>query len=116
MPTATVVNHPAIPVPSTITLEGLTKPQAEIVMCCLRSMRTESATAKADKLAVIQALEAAGIARKGRLPVSPQGRIRESGPVRQFYVADEDAHGQAFTIREVSASRGAYDGDFSEDE
>ena len=101
MPTATVVNHPPIPVPSTITLEGLTKAQAEIIMCCLRSMRTASDAAAADKLAVVVALEAAGIARKGRLPVSPGGRIREDGNFRSFYVADADEHGQAFTIREV---------------
>lgn len=77
----------------TITLSNLTFAQGELIMAALRSFHTEdgTATAIADAQDVEDALEAAGICRKGRLPTSKNGKTR-TGPVRKYYVAAKSPH------------------------
>lgn len=84
---ATVVVPP--PVEPTITLSGLTMAQAELMMAALRSFHTAGLlSATKDAQAVEDALQSAGVCRKGRLPKPG----RKEGDYRRYYVADKSEH------------------------
>ncbi len=87
---------PPVPTEGTITLEGLTIAQGELVMAALRSFRSSGLlSATKDAQAVEDALESAGICRKGRLP-----KAGRSGPSRKYYVAKKTEH--SFILQAVT--------------
>lgn len=86
---------------ATITLEGLTIAQGELMMAVLRSFHTKNIlSATKDAQALEDALESAGICRKGRLPKA--GRV---GPTRKYYVANRSEHSIVLqTVTDPAAS------------
>lgn len=104
---ATLVTPPPAPTPpSTITLEGITLAQGELIMAALRSFHSDGLlSATSDAKAVEDALESAGIVRKGRLPKAG----RDPKKCRQFYVASKSEH--SFVMKSVTDPAATDDGD-----